>query len=84
MREISLTKLRRNLKKYLDEVSKSLQAIVIPTTVDDGVVILSIQEYNSLNETGHLMSTSANRLRLLESIDQLKESKMHKFDLEEN
>ena len=85
MRVISITQLRSNLEKYLDEVINSSQTIIIPRDSDEeGVVILSIKEFNSLTETGHLLSTSANRQRLLVSIDQLKEGKMRHFDLYKN
>ncbi len=82
MKAISVSTLRKGMKEYFDYVSKSMEVIIIPRNKgEEAIVIMSIQEYNSLKETEHLLSTEANQDRLQKSIRQMTDGKTVKFSL---
>ncbi|MCF8262314.1 MAG: type II toxin-antitoxin system prevent-host-death family antitoxin [Melioribacteraceae bacterium] len=71
---------RTDLKKYLDQVENEQETLVIKRRSGKGTVLISLEEYNSLMETVHLLSTKANANRIHESIEQLNTGKIVELD----
>ena len=69
------TEFRTHLKKYLDKVEENNETLILKRGSGKGTVIISIDEYNSIMETMHLLSSKKNSDRLYESIDQIKQGK---------
>ena len=75
------TEFRVDLKKFLDKVEKDNETLIIKRGSGRGTVVISLDEYNSIMETVHLLSSKANSDRLYESIQQMKEGKVMQKDL---
>ena len=74
MKTITISNLRSRIRYFFNLVTTSSEVLVITrTNTDDAVVILSLKEHNALTEPNYLLSSEANRRRLLESITQLAE-----------
>ena len=65
------------MKTYVDLVVDDNETVIIPrgTEPNSGMVLMSLSEYNSIKETEFLLSSKANRERLLASIRQLEAGK---------
>ncbi len=71
----NFTEFRKDLKKYLDSVEEDQETLIIKRQKGKGAVVISIEEYNSMVETMHLLSSQENADRLYESIKQIEEGK---------
>ncbi|MDP4268329.1 MAG: type II toxin-antitoxin system Phd/YefM family antitoxin [Bacteroidota bacterium] len=76
MKAANYTEFGTGLKKYLDEVENNNETLIIKRSTGKGTVLISLDEYNSIIETMHLLSSKANADRLYDSINQVKAGKV--------
>ena len=65
----TISDFRKDIKKYLDSVTKNFETLIINRGKDNGVVIISLDEYNSLRATQHELSSKVNERRLDSAIE---------------
>lgn len=75
------TEFRTGLKRYLDAVENNQETLIIKRGSGKGTVLISLDEYNSIMETLHLLSSKKNAKRLFESIGQMKAGKKFQHNL---
>ena len=68
----TISDFRSNIKKYLDRVSKNFETLIINRGKDSGIVIMSLDEYNSINATHYELSSKINEKRLDSAIEKLR------------
>jgi antitoxin YefM len=70
VRIVSYTKARNSLKRILDSVVDDADCTLIVRRDAEDAVLMSLEHYNGLMETLHLLSSPANAAHLQKSIDQ--------------
>lgn len=78
MRVISFSEARNTLKSVIDRVIHDADVAVITRRNDPDAIIMSLDCYNSLMETVHLLKTPANAAHLARSIAQLRKGRIRK------
>src|SRR5438105_633268 len=61
---------RQNLARLMDRVVKDSEPLIIARKKRGSVVLVALDEWNSIQETLHLMSTRANARALLDAMDE--------------
>ena len=69
MDRITYSDARANLAKTMDRVCNDHVPVIITRKNAKAVVLLSLRDYQGLEETTHLLRGSANERRLLESVE---------------
>lgn len=71
MKTMSYSESRKNYASVLDSVVDDREEVVITRAGHDPVVIVSLDDYESLKETAYLLQNPANARRLLSAIEDL-------------
>jgi len=71
VRALSYTAARANLAKTMESICDDHEPVVITRKNERSVVMLSLEDYESLEETAYLLRSPKNMKRLLESVSQL-------------
>jgi len=77
----TISDFRKDIKKYLDKVTDNFETLIINRGKDNGIVIMSLAEYNSLCATQHELSSKINERRLDAAIEKLRNNSSFAKDL---
>ena len=75
MNAITYTAARENLASTMDQVCRDRAPMIITRNRDQSVVMISLDEFEALEATAHLLRSPANARRLLASIRSLESGK---------
>jgi len=81
MDAVSYSDLRQNLKSFMDKVYYDHEPLIITRKNNENLILISIDEYNSLTETNYLLSNETNAEHLRKSIKQSQAGRLYKKEL---
>ena len=80
MQAVSFSELRKDMKNIMD-MTKDRHEPTIITRKQGNMVIMSLEDYNSLEETAYILSSPKNAQRILASLAELREGKGQEHEL---
>ena len=75
MEAMSYTRVRNNLARTMDRVVRDHEPIVITRQKGESVVLLSLEDFNSWQETAYLLRSPANASRLTRALEEVAHGK---------
>ncbi len=71
----NISDFRKDIKTYLDRVTKNFETLIINRGKDSSIVVISLKDNNSLMATNHELSSKQNEKRLDAAIEKLNSGK---------
>ena len=76
MQVLNYTEFRNKLAENLNRVNEYSEIMIVSRSKGKNVVVMSLEEYNAIQETLHLSSSKANRKQLDEAIAEMNAEKV--------
>src|SRR4051794_25631714 len=77
MKTSTVSDFRAKMKERLHSIHEDQDILILSGPKKMDFVVLTLETYNSMEETAHLLSSPANTARLLESISQDRSGQAH-------
>ncbi|KXB09485.1 hypothetical protein AKJ60_00200 [candidate division MSBL1 archaeon SCGC-AAA385M11] len=71
MKAITYTAARQNLAKIMETVCRDRSPVMVTRNASESVVMMSLEDFEALEESAYLLRSPKNTRRLIESIAQL-------------
>ena len=71
MKTLSSTELRANLASFMDQVNDDHEPVIVHRAKGKPVVLVSLEDWASMDETTYLLASPANRTALMQAIAEL-------------
>ena len=84
MNVVNFSEARNQLKNVLDKVVNDADCTIISRRDADDAVVMSLDYYNGLMETVHLLKSPANAAHLSKSIEQYRQGKTQQHTLKDD
>lgn len=81
MDAITYTQARKNFTRVMNRVCEDHAPIIITRQSESPVVMMSLEDYNAIEETMYLLRSSKNARRLYQALEHLKEGKYQTREL---
>lgn len=80
MQAITYSEARHDLKNVMDEACSNHEPVLITRRRGESVVLLSLEDYESIMESEYLLSSPANAARLMQSLEESRTGKRTPMD----
>lgn len=83
MKHISSTDLRANLSSVMDRVNDDHEPVIVTRAGGKPVVMVSLEDWASMDETTYLLASPANKAALLQAIQDGRDGKFIEVTIEQ-